>query len=352
MNDQEFKAGYEAAIEQYKKMLQQQGQQQQSGGGGSGQKSNLPPLPTPQGAGQKQKKDQVDIGDQGDKDIQDAEQKEREKELAKERGEGEGEPSDEKNPDSSQGSLQNNNPNGESGKANDDLYNGSGDLADRVKEIQKAFADARMADNISKETETNVQKDKMAKAARDAERYGRRGINKFKQDLANFIQDSTRKQRVNSWGTLNRKYDGTGLVAPGRRTALPDRKNLPTIYVYFDRSGSFDDAKTKDAADAVAMLNFYKRRGDIDFKLFYFACTVNPDKTVCEKEGGTAGQPIMDHIAKYKPSNVVVMTDSDISDIRRGQVVDGSVWLLWKGGRSSNLSANLKGKVKNKEFDI
>ena len=354
MNDQEYKAGYEAAIEQYKKMLQSQGQQ--GSGQQGGEKNNLPPLPTPpgmkpqqgQGQGQQKKKDHVDIGDQGDKDFQDKEDAERKKQIAKEQGEKSNNP----NSRDGQGGLINYNPNGESGEVDNDLYKGSGDLADRVKEIQRAFADARTGAALDGEVQANVSKETMAKAARDAERYGRKGINRFKQYLNKFIKDETRKQRVSSWSALNRKYDRTGIVAPGRHTGKPDKKNVPSVYVYFDRSGSFDDAKTKDAADAVAMLNFYKRKGLIKFELFYFACSVNPDKSVCEAEGGTCGQPIMEHIKKYKPQNVIVMTDSDIGDIKEQITVPGTVWFLWKGGRSSNLSGNLKGKTQTKEFDI
>lgn len=365
MNDQEFKAGYEAAIEQYKRMMQGQGG---GGQGGPGEKNNLPPLPTPpgmpkpkpqpgqqggKGQGQGQKK-QVDIGDRGNKAFQDKEQAEREKELAQEQGEdGEGEGGEQSGESTDGGgSLVNRNPNGTKGQAKADQYQGTGDLADRVKEIQRAFGDARLGNNLTNEVEVNKGKERIAQGARDAERYGRKGINRFKRHLDKFLKDASRNTRINSWASLNRKYDGTGIIAPGRRTARPKQDNIPKIYVYFDRSGSFDDAKTKDAADAVAMLNYYKRKGLIKFELFYFACTVNPDKTVCEAEGGTMGQPIMDHIEKHKPNNVIVMTDADIGDIRKGQVVPGTVWFLWKGGRSSNLSESLVGKTATKEFDI
>ena len=68
--------------------------------------------------------------------------------------------------------------------------------------------------------------------------------------------------------------------------------------------------------------------------------------------GGTAGQPILNHIQLTKPQNVLIMTDSDIWDCSSTVVVPGAVWLLFKGAISKNLQEHIKGKKLTKTFFI
>ena len=68
--------------------------------------------------------------------------------------------------------------------------------------------------------------------------------------------------------------------------------------------------------------------------------------------GGTEGTPIMDHIERTKPDNVIIMTDDDINDIESPVTVPGAVWLLFKGGISNNLIENIHGQTETKVYEI
>ena len=90
--------------------------------------------------------------------------------------------------------------------------------------------------------------------------------------------------------------------------------------------------------------------GDIHIELYYFADRISDSRN--NAGGGTRGTPILDHIEQTKPTNVIVITDADISDCSRVVTVPGAVWMLFYGGRSSNLMDHLKGKRQNKYYDI
>ena len=158
------------------------------------------------------------------------------------------------------------------------------------------------------------------------------------------------RSRGPTWTRFNKKYANTGLIRPG--SSRLSQNKVPLINVYFDRSGSWNDAKTKDGERAIASLNDYVRKGQIKINLYYFSNNVHSDRRAAENEGGTEGQPILDHIEATKPDNVIVMTDSDISDCRTDTTVPGAVYFLFKGGESHNLMDHLRGKKVTQKFDI
>ena len=223
-------------------------------------------------------------------------------------------------------------------------------LQDRLDKIKQAFNDVKTQENALSEIDANISKEKIAKAAKDANKFKNSPIQKFKMNLVNFIKNEVASSRGNTWGRFNKKYDGTGIIKPGRGRV--ENKNIPSINVYYDRSGSWDDAKTKVGSQAIATLNNYVKRGEIKINLFYFSNNVHDNQEACYHEGGTKGQPIMNHIKATKPDNVIVMTDDDIVDINDGVTVPGAVWLLFKGGESKNLIENIKGKKQTKIYDI
>ena len=113
------------------------------------------------------------------------------------------------------------------------------------------------------------------------------------------------------------------------------------------------EEKTKTAMAAIASLNEYKRKGKIDIKYYFFAEDVSASKSdAASRSWGTNGEPIMQHIAKTKPTNVIIITDSDISDCSRVVKVPGAVWMLFYDARSQNVMDHIKGKRQNKYYDI
>ena len=68
--------------------------------------------------------------------------------------------------------------------------------------------------------------------------------------------------------------------------------------------------------------------------------------------GGTIGTPIIKHIEETKPMNVIVITDSDITDIQSLKTVPGAVWMLFYGSKSDNLIQNLRGKKESRWYMV
>ena len=224
------------------------------------------------------------------------------------------------------------------------------DLEERVKKIQDAFNDSMTQAKIVSETTNKVDKEKLDKAAEEMRRFRESPINKFKDSLNKFIAKETAVGRSPTWKRFNKTYANSPIIKPGR--ARGEKGKMPLINVYFDRSGSWDDAKTASGMQAIGTLNKYVQRGEIKIEIYYFSEEVHKSKSAAEAEGSTYGQPIMDHINQTKPDNVIIMTDSDITDITTPTTVPGAVWLLFKGGISENLIDNIHGKKQTKVMYI
>lgn len=224
------------------------------------------------------------------------------------------------------------------------------DLEERVKKIQDAFNDSMTQAKIVSETTNKVDKEKLDKAAEEMRRFRESPINKFKDSLNKFIAKETAVGRSPTWKRFNKTYANSPIIKPGR--ARGEKGKMPLINVYFDRSGSWDDAKTASGMQAIGTLNKYVQRGEIKIEIYYFSEEVHKSKSAAEAEGSTYGQPIIDHINQTKPDNVIIMTDSDITDITTPTTVPGAVWLLFKGGISENLIDNIHGKKQTKVMYI
>ena len=219
---------------------------------------------------------------------------------------------------------------------------------DRINQIKKAFEDAKVQAEITREAERAIDNERIKKAADADRKYNQTPLKRFIDDLNRFVKKATAHGRGDTWKRFNRKYQDSGIIKPGSSRLA--NKKIPVINVYFDRSGSWDDAKIAVGMQAVGTLNNYVRKGEIKINLFYFADRVGstPDSVGY----GTEGTPIMEHIQDTKPDNVIIMTDSDISDIKSPVTVPGAVWLLFKGGVSHNLIENIHGQSETKIYEI
>ena len=219
---------------------------------------------------------------------------------------------------------------------------------DRINQIKKAFEDAITQAKITQEAESAIDKERIEKDRKADEKYRQTPLKRFIDDMNRFIRKATAHGRGDTWKRFSRKYQDSGIIRPGSSRLA--NKHVPSINVYFDRSGSWDDAKIAVGMQAVGTLNNYVRKGEIKINLFYFADRVGstPDSVGY----GTEGTPIMEHIQDTKPDNVIIMTDSDISDIKSPVTVPGAVWLLFKGGVSHNLIENIHGQSETKVYEI
>lgn len=223
------------------------------------------------------------------------------------------------------------------------------DVAARAKQIRDFIDNIKEQANIQEENVTAIRKEKAARAARDVDRYQGSGLNQFKLNLNRFIADQVGEMEDDSYSRIHPSYEDSEFILPGK--IVREEKNIPLINIYHDVSGSFsDERKTAAAFKAIETLNQYVRDGDIDIKLYYFADRVSESKK--NAGGGTRGTPIQDHIEATKPTNVIIITDSDISDCSRVVKVPGAVWMLFYDARSQNVMDHIKGKRQNKYYDI
>ena len=223
------------------------------------------------------------------------------------------------------------------------------ELAKRVEQIRKLLDDPDIQRQGKGESQRAVQKDRLIKQAKLADRYKSNPLVKFTLDLNNFIKQQTANYRGSTWTRFNKTSVRTGLIKPGITSYA--QTDIPEINVYWDVSGSFSNpAKTEGARRAIATLQKYVREKKIKIKTWYFADRVS--LTEENDGGGTKGQPILDHIQATKPANVIVITDSDISDCRTPTTVPGAVWLLFYGSESPNLRAYLRGKQETRSYLI
>lgn len=223
------------------------------------------------------------------------------------------------------------------------------DVAARAKQIRDFIDNIKEQANIQEENVTAIRKEKAARAARDVDRYQGSGLNQFKLNLNRFIADQVGEMEDDSYARIHPSYEDSEFIMPGK--IVKEEKNIPLINIYHDVSGSFrDERKTAAAFKAIETLNQYVRDGDIEIKLYYFADRVSESKK--NAGGGTRGTPIQDHIEATKPTNVIIITDSDISDCSRVVKVPGAVWMLFYDARSQNVMDHIKGKRQNKYYDI
>ena len=219
---------------------------------------------------------------------------------------------------------------------------------DRINQIKKAFEDAKVQAEITREAERAIDKERIEKDRKASERYRQTPLKRFMDDMNRFIRKATAHGRGDTWKRFSRKYQDSGIIRPGSSRLA--NKHVPSINVYFDRSGSWDDAKIAVGMQAIGTLNNYVRKGEIKINLYYFANRVGSDPDTVG--GGTEGTPIMEHIERTKPDNVIIMTDDDINDIESPVTVPGAVWLLFKGGISNNLIENIHGQTETKVYEI
>jgi len=227
------------------------------------------------------------------------------------------------------------------------------ELEARVKKLEDALNDEEVAKEITNETNEHVAREKIKKeldrSERELKQFRNDPIVQFEGSLNHFIRKQIKLASEQTYSRLNKRYEGTGLIRKGvKKFESPE---IPLVNVYFDRSGSWDEDKTKVGRQALATLEKYIRTGKLKVAIKYFNDKVF-DTYIPNGMGGTYGSPILADILATKPDNVIVMTDSDISDCQEFVQVPGVVWYLFKGGVSENLRSHLTGKVATESYNL
>ena len=209
--------------------------------------------------------------------------------------------------------------------ARNELEQGRDEILDQIKQdtddrrTAVARAKAREMERIKAETE------KMSKVS---------SISGFGSDLQRAIKSQIRlaKKPEDSYLRPNATYAGSKYIMPGQK--ILEKRNKSTINVYFDVSGSVSGAALELAKKTLASLDYYVRKGLVQYNIYYFADEVSANRADVIL-GGTRGFPeILKHIEATKAKNVIIITDDDFdsqTDWRRCPTITipGVVWWFW-----------------------
>ena len=224
-------------------------------------------------------------------------------------------------------------------------------IEERRKKLQDALKDADTLVRLDKEVQVNIDKEKVAKAAKDLERYNANPMNAFSVSLNNFIAKELAYNRGGTWKKFNKNYISQGIIKKGITSRSSGK--VPLINVYFDRSGSFSNYpdKTRDAENAIATLNKYMKQGKLLINLYYASTDVFQDRKEAEKlGGGMDSDPVIEHIKATKPDNVIILTDSDSNYGYQTAEVPGAVWFLFYESDAPDFVKRLRGRKLTRAF--
>lgn len=238
------------------------------------------------------------------------------------------------------------------------------DSETRLVEIANDLHNQNVIDDLLDETDRHVYQDRAKRRAEkkraeaEANKYSASaGIKDFVLDLNRLIAKEVKKVNSSSWGRINKKMDGTGVIKPGK--TKKKNPNVPKLFVYFDQSGSWNQGDIQVGIQAIETLNTYVEKKQLKIELYYFADSIHGDPQSARDEGGTgAGRELIEHIATNRPDNVLVMTDSDFDFYEEMKsapsvTVPGGVFLLFRRNKvSRELINKLHGKQLTKIYSF
>lgn len=186
---------------------------------------------------------------------------------------------------------------------------------------------------------------------------------RFLDSLNKLVKTQVARHREYTWRRPSKHVvPGSDVLRRGR--AGVENRNIPLIAVFYDRSGSWQDAvKTAVGDRAISMLKEnYERKGLIKIQLYFFADGVSTNLYDKDLGGGTsANQLILDTIEQIRATNVIILTDSDMDNTNsysrtpfKGKVteVPGGVYFLFKDGRCNTIMKFLRGKTLTEAYDL
>ena len=237
-------------------------------------------------------------------------------------------------------------------------------MAKRVQEIKKDFENPGLINELNQEDSQIVGTERRAVKASEREKAkytsgSFKAIADFKINFYKVIKDQVEEieQEDQSWSVINRRHDGTDRVIKGNRNEKLPNNLIPTIDIYIDCSGSWEDGDIKIGEDIVGYVLEFEQKKQIKTNLYYFSYHVHSTKAAARAEGGTnAWDLILENIKTNKTKNVVILTDSDMGwDATRGAkcLIEGCVWLIWRDGiNSQEIPKHLVGKRGNYQYEF
>lgn len=201
----------------------------------------------------------------------------------------------------------------------------------RIKRLQNVLDNN--SDEFKKEVQAkaNIDKRNREEKKREEKRIEKarsgKSISAFEHSIKNFIKKQCGEvEQELTYHRLNKKYSTSNLIKPGRRQK---EDVVPLLVAYLDRSSSWGPSDTAVAEKVINSFSKYVKEGLLEIRMKEFGNTV-VDYGAGGHGGGTYGQPIIEDIKNINPTNVVIMTDGDISDMKESVTVPGGVWLIFK----------------------
>ena len=257
----------------------------------------------------------------------------------------------------------------------DDLHDQTIDRINKIKQITtiddvegrkakvKSWADNQVSrQELSDEESQNAQHDVLQRRAKEQEldKYNNlSGIKDFELDFEGCIRDQVEMvmQDYLTYDEINPEYELEDVIMKAEVQRMIPDEAIPTIAVFFDKSGSCEDAiqTLNNAIDTVKKK--YVDTGMCKLDLYYFGDRVAYNDANAYVGGSTMAWPhIIETIKKGDYNNVIVMSDADIerqNNHGESYTVTGCVWWLWVDGiRAPKCVKELRGMQHNFEGEI
>ena len=257
----------------------------------------------------------------------------------------------------------------------DDLNDETIDRINKIKQITtitdvegrkakvKSWSDNQVSrQELSDEESQNAQHDILQRRAREQEldKYNNlSGIKDFELDFEDCIRDQVEMvmQTYLTYDEIDPEYELEDVIMKAEAQRMMPDEAIPTIAVFFDKSGSCVDAIPTLNNAIATVKKKYVDTGMCKLDLYYFGNWVAYNDANAYVGGSTEAWPhIIGAIKKGDYNNVIVMSDADIGNQNNNgesYIVTGCVWWLWVDGRRApKCVKELRGMQHNFEGEI
>ena len=257
----------------------------------------------------------------------------------------------------------------------DDLNDETIDKINKIKQITtiddvegrkakvKSWADNQVSrQELSDEESQNAQHDILQRRAKEQEldKYNNlSGIKDFELDFESCIRDQVEMvvQDYLTYDEINPEYELEDVIMKAEVQRMMPDEAIPTIAVFFDKSGSCKYAIPTLNNAIATVKKKYVDTGMCKLDLYYFGDRVAYNDANAYVGGSTEAWPhIIETIKQGDYNNVIVMSDDDIENQNNhgeSYTVTGCVWWLWVNGiRAEKCVKELRGMQHNFECEI
>ena len=215
---------------------------------------------------------------------------------------------------------------------------------------------------LSDEESQNAQHDVLQRRAKEQEldKYNNlAGIKDFEIDFESCIRDQVEMvmQDYLTYDEINPEYELEDVIMKAEVQRMMPDEAIPTIAVFFDKSGSCSSAIPTLNNAIASVKKKYVDTGMCKLDLYYFGDRVAYNDANAYVGGSTMAWPhIIETIKQGDYNNVIVMSDDDIGNQNNhgeSYTVTGCVWWLWVNGiRAPKCVKELRGMQHNFEGEI